>query len=169
MGCGASTPPASHHRMTLSQHRLPLSQLIPAFDQINMPSRQHADACQDQGAADPDAARYQASAFKDEHEEQGPVVQHASTRSMCRPVEDESGEDDKDPWSSWRSYCWQDSPRNAPLPPDRRLHDQHLRRLDDFRREVEHAPKTFARLVYLHRPHVINVRVLPVERGGQKS
>ncbi|CAE7549104.1 unnamed protein product [Symbiodinium natans] len=105
MGCGASTPPASHHRMTPSQHRMPLSQLIPAFDQINVPSRQHADSCQDQGAADPDAARYQASAFKDEHEERGPVVQAISTRSLCQPVEDESGEDDKDPWSSWRSYC----------------------------------------------------------------
>ncbi|CAE7549124.1 unnamed protein product [Symbiodinium natans] len=162
MGCGASTQNVSHHKITLSQ-------LIPA----HVPSQQHADVCLDRGTADPNAAKYEQSSSKEEHEEPGPVVLHG--RSSSGAVEEESGEEsgeDKDIWSSWSSRCWRDRPRipaNASLPPDRRSHARHLRRLVDFRREVERAPKTFAEMVYLHRSQVRNVRVLPDDRKGQQS
>ena len=50
--------------------------------------------------------------------------------------------------SSWDSAAWGDgAPRNVPLPPDRRLHEKHMKHFQSFLQEVRRSPRVFVKVV----------------------
>eukprot|EP00439_Symbiodinium_sp_Y106_P035223 s1109_g4.t1 len=54
--------------------------------------------------------------------------------------------------SSWDSASWNhDIPNDVPRPPNRLLHDRHIRKMDQFRVQVEFAPTVFSEHVEARR------------------
>ncbi|CAE7484897.1 unnamed protein product [Symbiodinium sp. CCMP2456] len=53
--------------------------------------------------------------------------------------------------SSWDSASWRDLPKGTPLPPNRIMHQNHLKILNKFRKEVEVHPKVFSDIVTARR------------------
>ncbi|CAE7754407.1 unnamed protein product [Symbiodinium sp. CCMP2592] len=53
--------------------------------------------------------------------------------------------------SSWDSVTWRDLPKGMPVPPNRITHQNHLRIMNKFRKEVEVHPEAFSDIVTARR------------------
>ncbi|CAE7362598.1 unnamed protein product [Symbiodinium sp. CCMP2456] len=64
-------------------------------------------------------------------------------QSLALPTEDSEEAE----WSSWDSAEWRDNHSEKPQPPGRRLHDRHVRRLNEFRTRLEERPQLLEKMV----------------------
>ncbi|CAE7208481.1 unnamed protein product [Symbiodinium natans] len=138
MGCGASA--AKVQPTTQLRQKGPFG-VIPAYDDLSAAMQQQAisdgPSTRVKKAAMPKAAcqhpaqlRFEGTIFSPEDEDEGSKLDWSSMDS-----------------STWTTRC----AKGAPMQPDRRSHERHLRVLDQFRRAVEGASMEFIQVVEARR------------------
>ncbi|CAE7358559.1 unnamed protein product, partial [Symbiodinium sp. CCMP2456] len=135
MGCGASTAKGVEHpNINPTVHRLmPLSRgarVVPvaAFDAIGPATGGHSladmrDASQRRRLHKKDSS---GSAAKSALDLRG-GTSTASLPGAASGVDDHDGQQE---WSSWDSAHWKEEHSKFPMPPDRRMHERHVRTLN---------------------------------------
>mmetsp|Transcript_33277 Transcript_33277/g.76787 ORF Transcript_33277/g.76787 Transcript_33277/m.76787 type:complete len:162 (+) Transcript_33277:30-515(+) len=144
MGCAASvsTAPVASKLASRRQHCFHDLQVVPAAP---------APAWEEDGHT----VKQQESVAKDT----API---SGSQGICASTDGGNGKKDNDAadaglssrpmLSSWDSCAWQnDAPANVPLPPDRRMHDMHVKRVGKFLREVQKSPRVLVRTVRARR------------------
>ena len=53
--------------------------------------------------------------------------------------------------SSWDSAAWEDVPEGVPLPPNRRLHEKHVKQMQAFLQDVRTAPRVLVKSIRIRR------------------
>mmetsp|Transcript_48721 Transcript_48721/g.114341 ORF Transcript_48721/g.114341 Transcript_48721/m.114341 type:complete len:170 (+) Transcript_48721:169-678(+) len=150
MGCGASTAKdVEHPNMHPNMHRLmPFSsgaRVVPdaVFDAIGPATGGLDNMDGDTRRRRPHRKDSFICPAKAAHDLRG-GTSTASLPGLALGMDDDDGQRE---WSSWNSAHWKEEHPKFPMPPDRRMHERHIRTLNQFQKRIEKAPKALAKLV----------------------
>ena len=134
MGCGAASGQGTkvHPEIQPKRGRADLQQVFQAFPEYDVPlpaSNRRTES------------HHSKEATKGRDSKLKPGFDSAAALPTEDPEEAEAD------WSSWDSAEWRDNHSEKPQPPGRRLHERHVRQLNEFREQLEERPKLLEKMV----------------------
>ena len=135
MGCGTSSRKVHAEAEPGRGHVLKALEAFPEFD-VPLPTVKKMGICRGRRSASKDSSKDSSEGAK------------LPKPGFAICTEGSEEDDFKIAWSSWDSAHWRGTyAKHGPQPPDRRLHEFHLHCLDQFRTQVEKAPRVFLKAV----------------------